>query len=381
MIGTVEKITCNGCGLKTESDETKSMFLRVHLPADSNGNGKKGHSIEEPISRYFVPTPYLPVCKSCFGFRTSQPIITQLPEMLLVQLDRQDKNGTRRYDLINLGDLMIDKNFTNAKADVKYELTSVILHQRDPKKEVEEIGGHYSVLVKGLGGSWTHVSDAKRNKMSDEELKTSDLSRENGYVFAYRRLPYKADSDDSGYDTTGSSPSTIGKDQLSQDEPIPQPSQPSTGSEAMDIALTYMTKLIRNIRAQNKKDWEAQRGKRKQEWDDWADEREKKKKKQGSQADDSDVVYDEEKLRGTLRVSMTDKQGGTSLDIQMAGQIKNNLKEVDTEETKQAKQTKQPKQPKQAKQAKQAKPAKPKTEKPKKEKPTPKRIMPKRGKK
>lgn len=376
MIGTVDNITCDGCVLKRTSNETKSMFLHVHLPADIDGNGKKGHSIEELISRYFVPTEHLPLCKRCYSMETSTPIITHLPEILLVQLDRQNKNGTRRYDLINLGDLVIDKKFTNAKADVEYELTSVILHQRDPKKEVEEKGGHYSVLVKGPGGSWTHVSDAKRNKMSDEELKTSDLSRENGYVFAYRRLPYKAVSDESEYDTTMYPPSIIGKDELLQDEPI---SQPSTGSESMDIALTYMTKLLGNIRAQNQKDWEAQRGKRKQEWDEWADEREKKKKKkQGSQTDDSDVVYDGEKLRGTLRVSMIDKQGGTSLDIQMAGQIKNNLKEVDTEETKQVKQTKQTKQ---TKQAKQAKPTKTKTEKPKKEEPTAKRIQPKRGKK
>lgn len=369
MTGTVEEITCENCGLKKEDPEARSMFLQVCLPADTNGNGKKSHSIKEAIARYFTPTQHPAACDECKGTRSSKSTITQLPEILLVQLNRQGTDSKRRYDPIDLEDIVFDQKLTKAKTDVQYELTSVTLHHRDPKKEVEAEGGHYTILVKGPGGSWTHVSDAKRNQTSDEELKTSELSRENGYIFAYRRVPYEADSDDSKDDEANMSPpsvidldepskttpvividdkspaSVIDVDELSEKEAI---SQPPTGSGLMDTVLTHITTLFNNHRAQNKKDWDAQGAKRKQEWDEWADERDKKKQKQKqvSQADDSGVGYDGEKLRGTLRITMTDKQGNTSLDIQMAGQIKNNRKEVDAKETKQTK---------------------PKTEKPKKE--------------
>lgn len=330
MVETVAKITCEkGCA-QTKNPETRSIFLRVALPADTNGNGKESHSIKESIERCLAPTKLPAACETCKGTKSEKTTITQLPEMLLVHLNRQNLDGTRRYDLIDFDDLVIDKGLTNAKADVEYELTSVTLHQRDPEKEVEEEGGHYTILVKGPEGSWAHVSDAKRTQTSHEEFKTSKLNRENGYIFAYRRLPYRASSagaDDSEDESTTLSPSSVSnKDPASQAVTI---AQPPTGSAANDTMLTYITQLFNHHAAQNQREWEAQGAKRKQEWTEWADERDKnKKKKETSQTDDSDVTYDVEKHRGIIRVTMTDTQGGTTVDMQMVGQLNNNLKQT-----------------------------------------------------
>ncbi|KAI9923689.1 hypothetical protein MW887_008422 [Aspergillus wentii] len=132
-----------------------------------------------------------PRCKD--GSLSLRDRIKDLPEILFVQINRQDLFGEKlKYPIFYEEELIIPDQIRghdlNDVGKIWYELYAINLHVGD-----EITKGHYTCAVKGPNGKWTRLDDNRKL----EELTFSQLQSykhsEESYIFAYRRLPLQGD--------------------------------------------------------------------------------------------------------------------------------------------------------------------------------------------
>ena len=292
-------------------------------------------------------------CALCKGDQSSREVITNPPEILFVHMERlgftKEGPGKKTEYPIKLQDFTLDKKYNSLKVDVEYELTSVILHHAMFEFD---LGGHYTILVKGKDGGWTHLDDASKPvSMTGEQMAETMSFCGDAYGFTFRRKPL--DETDFLNNTTA----------IVQATPVEKP-QPFSGSAEGEKMMEYIGKLFEYQRAQLSKDWDDGAAKRKLEWDTWADSRDAKRQKNdadelekllqeyedaeggekgaeggddGANADaDADAVAAPKKAsiiqglkhHGLLRVTLTTPNGSRPLDLTMKGLGQNKVLQV-----------------------------------------------------
>jgi hypothetical protein len=126
-------------------------------------------------------------------------VLAEVPEVLLVHLNRVGEQDTEsgeteefRIDSetnfseeVTIKKEWLDPQLGGIRKDIKYVLSSVLLHQSETAD-----GGPYTAVVKSQDGTWTLADDTKLSNYKTFEVMAEEKTiRENAYVFAYRRLP------------------------------------------------------------------------------------------------------------------------------------------------------------------------------------------------
>ncbi|KAJ5364641.1 uncharacterized protein N7496_010354 [Penicillium cataractarum] len=200
-IEVVNKRTCsgvNGCGANTPNIDSFD-FLTSYFTDDENSQAQT-QKLEETLENSFAKDDIEGVCTVCRGETLQeQLVITELPEVLLVLLNRigerdEDSGETELFkiqDEIEFPEELVFRKewlapeLGDIRKDVKYALSSVLLHQSETPN-----AGHYMAVVKSQDGTWTLADDTKLSTWgSFEAMAGSKPVRETAYLFEYRRLP------------------------------------------------------------------------------------------------------------------------------------------------------------------------------------------------
>lgn len=200
-IEVVNKRTCsgvNGCGTNTPNVDS-FKFLTSYFTEDENSNTQI-QKLEETLENSFAKDDIEGVCTVCKRESLQeQLVVTELPEVLLVHLNRigepdEDSAETELFKIQNEiefpEELVFRKEWLapelgNIRKDVKYALSSVLLHQSETPN-----AGHYMAVVKSQDGTWTLADDTKLGTWETfNAMAGSKPIQKTAYVFAYRRLP------------------------------------------------------------------------------------------------------------------------------------------------------------------------------------------------
>ncbi|KAJ5874487.1 uncharacterized protein N7529_002917 [Penicillium soppii] len=169
-----------------------SVFWKLSLPEIEVM--EKG-SIEQAISRFRTKV-LRGTCNTCGNPMYIQKSISQRPEMLMLQLNRQDDQGNKLDDEIKFEDLVIDKRFMNYSADVQYELTSVMMHI---KTDINGPFGHCMVAVKGKADAWAHLRNNSPVLELQERVQTRYIKRQNLLHLCIPPFTYQWRQDQTSY--------------------------------------------------------------------------------------------------------------------------------------------------------------------------------------
>ncbi|OJJ30725.1 hypothetical protein ASPWEDRAFT_177376 [Aspergillus wentii DTO 134E9] len=185
---------CKNCSHTEPLSQDTCTFLTGRFPS---GAPNQTTTIEDAIIEGFQDSTIsdgsrkCPRCKD--GSLSLRDRIKDLPEILFVQINRQDLFGEKlKYPIFYEEELIIPDQIRghdlNDVGKIWYELYAINLHVGD-----EITKGHYTCAVKGPNGKWTRLDDNRKL----EELTFSQLQSykhsEESYIFAYRRLPLQGD--------------------------------------------------------------------------------------------------------------------------------------------------------------------------------------------
>jgi hypothetical protein len=249
-IGITETKTCDGPCAAELQQEVRQTFLTLGLPEEVS-------SIEDAIADFCAPDSTRGQCGTCKKPRYYQQAISQLPEMLLVQLNRLDGEGKTSSREISLKNLVIDKKVMHSSADVEYELTSVVIYVRsDPSDTM----GHYNIAAKGQVGSWAYLDDDNEiTKDKEKQFQAKKDNRQNCYVFAYRRLPISETL--KAQKPAKKTPARP----LPGNQPVDEPVEPANTVNFNSAEFKgLIASILDQYRAQDKKDWEDRRKERRE---------------------------------------------------------------------------------------------------------------------
>ncbi|OKP03830.1 Ubiquitin carboxyl-terminal hydrolase 44-B, partial [Penicillium subrubescens] len=189
--------TCTGdkgCG-NTASNLDSFPLLTVQFPEVQDSQ-----TLEQAIEDSFDKEVIDAMCIACEANPLeAELVLTEVPEVLIVHLGRIGERDTRpgeteRFKINSQIDFpeetiikkeWLDPRLGGIRKDIKYVLSSVILHQSETTD-----GGHYMAVVKSENGTWTLTDDTHlRTYESFGEMAGTRIIRETAYIFTYRRLP------------------------------------------------------------------------------------------------------------------------------------------------------------------------------------------------
>lgn len=323
-VESADKRTCagaKGCGAET-SNPSSFDFLAAHFSEDEDPQ-----TLEEAIENTFATDPIEAMCTACKKNPVeSELVLTEVPEVLLVQLNRIDQQVTESGEAepvrieseiqfseeLVLRKEWLDPQLGDIRKDIKYVLSSVLLHQ-GPSMDA----GRYMAAVKSQDGTWTLADDTKLSTYeSFEALAGSKDIRKNAYVFAYRRLPLvtrgpgislKESLLKTKYSDAGAGPAET-YDKMDIDKKTDGGAAET--SDPMDFHVSPPDAVMRDVSLPNGP--------------------------QVTQKYNEDEIELDEKQRGTLEIKFTTNTGRTTLKAYVKGFLWNELKETSRKRTVQS---------------------------------------------
>ncbi|KAI9041530.1 cysteine proteinase [Aspergillus affinis] len=137
-------------------------------------------------------------CKTETGHARSEDV-TEIPEILLICLNRMDDDKMKSFWNVSLSDQMVLPDSLRGcladKDDIKYELYVIIFHDGDSIKS-----GHYTAAVRAPTGKWMLMNDDAEARPMQSLETLMNMGEGNtkhsatAYVLVYRRLPLGGES-------------------------------------------------------------------------------------------------------------------------------------------------------------------------------------------
>ncbi|KAJ5317306.1 hypothetical protein PENANT_c034G11383 [Penicillium antarcticum] len=324
----------------------KEVFLRLEWP-DKPG---KSTTIMQMMDKMFTKEDKTRgKCGECGNPTSWTERLGHPPDLLLVSVNRLDMLSKKIHDQIKImekialsGTYFDERAATKEKANqsIKYELTAVVLHE-----EAEAGGGgHYTIAVKGRGGTWKLLNDTKITDIDFGKLKSKEYSQ-NAHIFSYRRFPTYDDAveKDSDLAMRDSSEEPITESARSVAVSFNQGSSGSADdrsgqSQGMKELVASIAKsmvpaiykVIKDSEAKEKekeKEKETEKGKgTKEKSTEAADEPDEP---DGDGSDGIPNPLDFDRGRGTLRITVSGEKEGDPdrLDIFVRGLVHNKIEE------------------------------------------------------
>jgi hypothetical protein len=321
----------------------RELFLRLAWP----DNSKAKTPISDMIDDIFTKEDRgRGKCGRCGNSRVYMEQLGHPPELLLVQVNRlkmtQAKEDLekitrpiRMQEIVTLPSKFFDERKNTGIRDIRYELTTVIMHRGASGT------GHFTIAVKGRTGTWKLLDDTKVSDTHYDDLRAKETSKD-AHIFSYRRMPTHDDDKDSDYDND------VGMRDPPED-PIIEPAslassqgsersrQPSlTDAKIKDLISATVKDVVpavyKEIKVLEEKEKEKEMRKQREMSKDKAD---------GEPEKSDDLVasvkpLDFQRGRGELTITVKGDKGEKSLDIWVKGLVHNKIEEDKKEADKEA---------------------------------------------
>ncbi|KAJ5984385.1 hypothetical protein N7481_006484 [Penicillium waksmanii] len=187
-----ELVTGQQCrGEKCCADTTyqkESGWPVLSLQFDSKSKVK---TVEEAILAHLDMQTLAGSCRKCKCKQMQKEYISKPSEMFVVQLNRNEEDGTKIDKAIDFeGHVKIKGEYFDPRIEsasnqnITYELTSVILHSGSSADQ-----GHYTIIVRGRTNKWTLIDDETATPISISTFCRLPQTQKDAYLFVYTRCP------------------------------------------------------------------------------------------------------------------------------------------------------------------------------------------------